>query len=257
MEKVLYEKKDRVALITLNRPAKMNAIDRYMNQRMDLIWNDFNNDKDIWVAILTGSGDNFCAGFDIEALTNELGNGPYQWRRSSMFGDYRISPNEKGVIKPVITAVSGMVNGAGVWLMLGGDIRIAAEKTKIGLGEARLNFPVEFSAFITRHMPLPIASEMLYTAKNIDASRFYDLGVINRIVPREQLLEEALAVAESICKCGPRCIQVMKQLIMHGYDMDYHSAVDYSASMIVPLANAEETKKALKAFMEKRKPTWE
>jgi enoyl-CoA hydratase len=256
MDKVLYEKKNRVALITLNRPDRMNSIDREMSQRLDWIWKDFNKDNDLWVAVLTGNGDNFCAGFDIGVLRQELERGHYHWDQSAMFGDYRSSPNEMNVIKPIITSVRGMVNGMGTWLMLGGDIRVSAEGAKIGLGEARLNFPVEFSAFITRHMPFSIANEMLFTAQPIDARRLYELGVINKIVPEEHLLDEAWAIAESICECGPRCIQVMKQLIMRGYDMDYCSAVNYSASMIVPLANSEETRQALSAFLEKRKPTW-
>jgi enoyl-CoA hydratase/carnithine racemase len=256
MPKIFYEKKDKIAYITLNRPEKMNAIDREMNQKLDWIWKDFKKDETVWVAILSGSGGNFCAGFDIMAIQEEIRVEKYRWEKSSMFGQIRCSPNENEVYKPIITAMDGAVNGVGTWLALQGDIRISTEETSIGLGEARFNFPVEFSAFLTRVLPFAIVSEMLFTAKTIPARRLYELGVINRLVSREQLMTEAEKVAADICKCGPLSIRVMKELIHKGFDMDYHSALSFSASMIVPVVNTEDTKEAVSAFLEKRKPVW-
>lgn len=256
MSQVLYEKKGKIAYVTLNRPERLNAIDREMNRMLDRIWNDFKEDDDLWAAILSGNGGNFCAGFDIKAIQDELGAEKYHWGKSSMFGDVRCSPNEHYVYKPIITALDGAVNGVGTWLALQGDIRIATEETSIGLGEARFNFPVEFSALIARFIPFAIASEMLFTAKSINARRFYELGIINRLVPRDQLLSEAETVAADICKCGQASVRVMKELIHKGYDMDYHSALSYSASMIVPVVNTEDTKEAVSAFLEKRRPVW-
>lgn len=256
MSKILYEKKNKIAYITLNRPEKMNAVDREMNQELDRIWKDFKKDASVWVAILSGSGGNFCGGFDIVAIQEELRVENYRWEKSSMFGEIRCSPNENDVYKPIITVLDGAVNGVGTWLALGGDIRISTEEALIGLGEARFNFPVEFSALLTRHLPLAIVNEMLFTARPIPARRLYDLGVINKLVSRDQLMPEADTLAAGICRCGPISIKVMKELIHKGLDMDYHSALSLSASMIVPVVNTEDTKEAVSAFLEKRKPVW-
>jgi enoyl-CoA hydratase/carnithine racemase len=256
MSKVLYEKKGKIAWITLNRPEKLNSIDRDMNKMLDSIWRDFKKDDSLWVAIITGAGNHFCAGFDIQTLANELKEEKYQWAKSAMFGDYRSSPNELEVFKPIIAAMDGVVNGMGTWLMLQSDIRIATEGTTIGLGEAKINFPVEFSAFITRFLPYSIASELFFTAKSISSRRFFEIGMINKIVSRERLLEEAEIFAEAICQCGPQSIQVMKELMIRGQNMDYASAVAFTGSMVVPIVNAKQTQEALAAFLEKRKHSW-
>ena len=256
MSKILYEKKDKIAYIKLNRPEKMNAIDREMNQKLDWIWKDFKKDDNVWVAILSGNGGNFCAGFDINVIHEMLKKDKYQLENSSIFGDIRCSPNEHYVYKPIITSIDGVVNGLGTWLALQGDIRISTEETMIGFGEARFNFPVEFSALLTRFLPLAIVSEMLFTAKTIPVQRLYELGIINKIVPRDQLLTEAEKVAADICKCSPTALRVMKELVHKGLDMNYHSAIAFSVSMIASVVNTEDTKEAILAFLEKRKPVW-
>jgi enoyl-CoA hydratase/carnithine racemase len=250
--KVLYKKNNGVAYITLNRPHKYNAIDRDMNQLLNEIWLDFKKDEDVFVAIVNGQGDHFCAGFDLGAFMGEIEQSQYEWCKSAMFGKMRGTPNENEVFKPIITVCKGTVNGMGTLLMLEGDIRITSKQTYIGLGEARLNFPVEFSAFITRLMPLSIASEMLYTAKPINAKRLYDIGIINHIVPENMLMNTAEKIAKDICKCGCKSIQVMKELVIKGQYMDYNNAVYLTSILSVPVVNSEETKNSIRKFLNRK-----
>jgi len=253
MPKILYKKKDNIAYVTLNRPEKLNSIDREMNQSLHNIWIDIKKDEDIYVAILTGTGGNFCAGFDLKVFRDELKENKYDWSKSAMFGNQRGTPNGHQVFKPVITVAEGVVNGMGTWLMLQGDIRISSEETYVGLGEARLNFPVEFSALITHQLPFAIASELLYTAKQINARRLYEIGVINRIVAKAELMSVAEKYALDICKCGQKSIQVMKELVIKGQYMNNADALSLSADRIVPIVNSKETLQAISDFIDRRK----
>jgi enoyl-CoA hydratase/carnithine racemase len=255
MSNVLYEKKDRIAYITLNRP-KVNAINFEAVVELHNIWDDFRDDDNLWVAILSGVGNNFSAGFDISEFLQLVKEHGFKWRNSSMFGDKGCSPGTHSVWKPIVAALDGVVNGVGFWLALECDIRIATKEAAFALGEIRISSAVEFSAFITHYVPLAIANEMLLTANSLTAERAYNLGMINKIVPREQLMSEATAMANTICKGGPLAARAMKELVHRGWDMDSHSAEALSASMIPPVVNSEDFKEGTSAFAEKRKPVW-
>jgi len=253
MSKVLYSKKEKVAYITLNRP-KVNVVDMEMVAELEKIWKDFRDDESLWVAILNGAGNNFCAGFDILQIMELLSKGRFEWRTSALFGDQNCTP--RLIWKPIISAMDGIVNGTGLWLALTSDLRIATPETSFGLGEARINFPVEFSAFLIRHMPRAIVNELLFTANSISAQRALEVGVINKIVPREHLLEEAEAMAGGICRNGPLAIRAMKKIVEQSWDLDYQSGERFSANVIVPVVNSEDTVEACRAFAEKRSPVW-
>jgi enoyl-CoA hydratase/carnithine racemase len=257
MAKVIYEKDGEIAYITLNRPEVMNSVDWEMVEIMHGMWEDFKDDDNLKVAIMTGAGQNFCAGFDIKSMLQKLGGGAkFNWRKSAIHGDTNCSPLEHAVHKPIIAAVDGNANGTGLYFVLTADVRLATRETKFGMGEVRINFPVEFTALIPRFMPFALASEMLMTGKNIGAQRFYDLGLINGIVDREELMNEAEAVAKRICAGGPMAIRAMKKLLHDGFDMDYASIQKYSDGVVSPIVNSEDFQEGIKAFAEKRKPVW-
>ena len=119
---------------------------------------------------MSSSSNNFCVGFDIASMAGKLGQDKYSWDKSSMYGDVNINPVEHGVDKPIICALEGNVNGAGMLLALVSDIRLAAPKTTFGLGEVRINFPVEYTGLLSRYLPLTLAAEMLFTAKPVGAA---------------------------------------------------------------------------------------
>jgi len=256
MAKIEYEKKGPIAYITLNRPEAMNAIDFEMIDTMDKAWSDFRADDGLRVAILRSSGKHFCAGFDIMSMAEKLGKEQFVWNKSSMFGDRNINPVEHGVQKPIIAALNGNVNGAGLWLALSSDIRIATQETSFGLGEVRINFPVEFSALLPRYMPVGLAAEMLFTACRVNSKRFYELGVINALVEQDALLSEAESYARDICAGAPLAVRAMKELVYQGYDLGYQEIMELSARIVAPVVNSQDTMEGIQAFAQKRRPEW-
>jgi len=252
MAKIEYEKKGRVLYITLNRPEARNAVDPDMMDTLDTLWEDFESDCDVWVGILTGAGGHFCSGYDIKAIKSKQEQGGQYteltyWKRKSF-------PDGHNVTKPLIVALDGNVNGLGVWLALQSDVRIATERTVFGLGEARFNFPVVFSAIISRYLPRAIAVEMLFSLKQFKAQRLYELGIINDVVSVDQLMITAEKIAAALVECGPLSLRTMKELL--NFDPNYQERLKVTAEKIVPVANSDDTKEGVKAFLEKRKPEW-
>ena len=256
MSKVLYEKEGPIARITLNRPKAMNAIDFEMVQLLNDIWEDYRDDETLRVALLKSSSKNFCAGFDIISIAKLLEESKYSWDKSSMFGEVNINPVEHDVKKPIISVLDGVVNGAGMWLALASDIRVATAETSFGLGEVRINFPVEFTGLICRHMPGALAAEMLFTARSIGAKRFYELGIINGLVEREKLEGAGESYAKAICAGGPLAVRAMKELLHRGHDLDYQAIIKLSDELITPVVNSMDTMEGIQAFAQKRAPVW-
>jgi enoyl-CoA hydratase/carnithine racemase len=255
MKYISYEKKGKVAYIMLDI-SDMNQIDYAAVGELHDIWIDFQGDDNLWVGILGSLRKNFTCGFDIKKINEILKKGDFSWNHSCMFGEKRLGPDGHGVTKPLIAALNGIVNGAGIWLTFQSDIRIATPETLFGLAEGRLNFPVEFTNHLMKYLPRALINEMLFTAKNIKSQRFYDLGIINKIVEKEDLMNEADKIAEAICESGPTSVRVMKQLVKYSYEMEHHELMKLAVDMIVPVVNSEDTREAVNSFIEKRKPEW-
>lgn len=255
MSYIDYEKNGKIAYIMINR-SEMNPVNYEMVDDLHSIWKDFQADDGLWVAILGSKKKNFSVGFDINEIKKILDEGKYSWAMSSMFGKKRLGPDEHSVTKPIIGIFDGHVNGVGFWLFLQSDIRIATQDTSFGLAEGRLNFPIEFSGLLSRYLPRAIINELIFTAKTIRSQRFFELGIINKIVDQENLMREAVSMAEVICESGPEAIRVMKQLVDVGYDMDYRGLMMLSANMIVDIVNTENTKEAVRSFFAGVKPVW-
>jgi enoyl-CoA hydratase/carnithine racemase len=252
MAKIELKKKGKVLYITLNRPEAMNAVDSDMMSALDTLWEDFEGDPDVWVGILTGAGGHFCSGYDIKLIQSRQEQGEQftestYWERNSF-------PDGHNVTKPLIAALDGNVNGLGVWLALQSDVRIATERTVFGLGEARFNFPVVFSAFVSKYLPRAIAVEMLFALKRFNARRLYELGIVNEVVPEDHLMITAEKAASILVECGPLSLRTMKELL--NFDPSHEERLRITAEKIVPVVNSDDTKEAVKAFLERRKPTW-
>ncbi len=256
MAKIEYQKQGEIAYITLNRPEAKNAIDFEMIGIMDEAWNDFRDDGNLRVAILASSGKDFCVGFDIMSMAEKMGSEKYSWDKSSMFGTKNINPQEHKVKKPIIAAMDGHVNGAGVWLALSADIRLATRETSFGLREVRINFPVEFSALLPRYLPVGPAMEMLITGRPMGGQRFYEMGAVNALVESDSLMAEAEAYAKDICAGAPLAVGAMKELVYSSYDLDYTGIMELSSRLVPSVVNAQDTMEGISAFIEKRKPDW-
>jgi len=244
-----YEKKERVAYLTLNRPEKMNALNSALLDELQAAWQDFNDDDSLWVAVLTGAGKAFCVGADFESIGEpgiQVG-----------FNVLREDPSTNGVSKPVIGAINGHVIGRGLSLMLGCDIRLMSEAAKISIPEVKFGvIPGDVNVLLEQNIPTAIAREMFFTGEGITAQRAYEIGLVNKVVKAEDLMVEAAAMAEKICANSPLALRGVKEMFSRSRDMDYRTAVSIYGQVNRRVLKSEDYKEGMASIREKRKPDW-
>ena len=246
---ITYEKQGRIAVVTLNRPEALNALTPEMLSALEEVWVDYSADRDLWCAVFTGAGDRaFCAGADLKESIPRLTSGEslgFEDATKRQFSD---------VFKPVVAAVNGFCIAGGLEMLLGTDIRIAAEHATFGLGEVRWGvIPAGGSHIrLPRQAPWAVAMELLLTGKTIDAQRAYGVGLINRVVPADQLMPAAMEVAETICKNGPLAVRTAKEIAVRALNLEAGFVLERSLSQRV--MRSEDAKEGPQAFMEKRPP---
>ena len=212
LEFVRYEKRDRIAIVTLQRPEVMNALHPPAGEELARVWDDFAADPDVWVGILTGAGERaFSAGNDLKwtAAHSET-----RWPKSG-FGGLTARTD---LVKPLIAAVNGVALGGGLELALACDILIAADHATLGLPEPRVGLIAAAGGMhrLPRSIPLKIAMGMLLTGKPITAAEAARLGLANEVVPLTDLMPTAERWARTICECSPLSIQATKQSAYEG-----------------------------------------
>ncbi len=251
---VLYEKKGKIAYITLNRPDRLNVVDAETAGELVEIWADFRDDDSLWVGILSGKGRSFCAGADI----SKMGLGR-KWTldgSSLIFGGKKIGPSNYKVWKPLIAAVHGNVLGVGFYLALECDLRVASEDAKFGLPEPRVGIPTLFAPFLRRFLPEGLALELLLVGDRIDARRAYELGLVNRVVPQDGLTAAAEELAVRLCQNGPLALRSMKEVYHRSRGMDCTGTLALIEHLFGPVMNSEDASEGKSAFLEKRAPQW-
>lgn len=252
MGKIKYQKDGHIAYITLNSPESLNALTREMAQELKEIWIDYRDDDNLWVAILNGEGKSFCSGANVKSMER----GSWNFRESIIFGDEKIGHTNYGVWKPIIAAVHRHTYGAGLLLALESDIIVASEDTLFGVPESRVNVPVLLAPFLTDYMPRAIANELMYTGKPIDANRAYELGMINKVVPKEELIIEAKRIANMICEMGPLANWASKEIMWRTRNLSSQDALTIVEHIATPTWNSEDSIEGKAAFKERRKPEW-
>ena len=249
----LVEKKDHIVQITINRPEVYNALHPPANDELDKIFNDYANDKDSWVAILTGAGDKaFCSGNDLKYQAS----GKKMWipdtGMAGITGRYDLD-------KPIIAAVNGLALGGGMEIAMACDIIVASEHAKFGLPEGKVGmFPGGGGIQMLRQqVGRKVAADILYTARQLSAQEAKGLGIVNRVVQSDKLLGEAYAIASQICECSPSAIRTTKR-ILNRLDVDagYAEGMKYNIPEMVQLTQTEDFQEGLSAFSQKRKPEW-
>ena len=244
---VIYEKKEAIAYVTLNRPDKLNAMDMTMHEELGTVWADFRDDPKLRVAILSGKGRCFSAGADLS------GGAPSEFTYTGEFPD--ITQTQK-VFKPIIAALHSHVVGYGLWIALDADIRIATEDTSFWLPEPQWGIATIPCAWFPKIMPWAIASELLLLAERISAERAHQVGMINKIVPVEQLMDEAEKIAKRFCELSPVAVQGMKESMVRAASLDY-SAVDQITDWVqTRVMNSADRQEGARAFIEKRPAVW-
>ncbi len=244
MSSILYEKKGRIAHIRLNRPDKLNALGVELVKELSQAWLDFKEDDQLLVAVLSAEGRAFSSGHDVESL------------KVKDFNVEESCPLYHEIWKPVIAALHGYVLGAGLFLALDCDIRVAAEDAEFGLPEVRLNLPSVRALRLPYYIPRGIAYELAFMATRINAQRAYEVGLVNRVVPKDRLLQSAQELAEKICENGPLAIGAQKMMYERSKTMSLHDAQIMAPMIYAPVKASEDSKEAIQAYREKRKAEW-
>lgn len=253
---VLYQKKGRIAYITLNRPEALNAINLETQRELARIWVDFRDDPDVWVAILTGAGERaFSAGVDLREKD----------KVSDVWGSWDTGepalPNPilgaMEIWKPVIAAVQGYCLGMGCTLALSCDIRIAAENAVFGYPEVAQGIAVSVaSLLLPRLVPSGIAMEILLTADNVDAREACRIGLVNKVVPLSELVSTAEKTAMGICDNAPLAVRATKETAIRGWDMPFDQGRRLGVLLARQVNLSEDAREGPRAFVEKRKPVY-
>jgi len=252
--KVLYEKRERIAYVTINRPDAKNAIDPEAHELFKEIWADFRDDDSLDVAILTGTGDAFCAGADLKTyIPPRIGLTEEQIRDVVHDGFAGLTRGLHRIYKPVIAAVNGWALAGGLELALACDIRIASERAKFGSFEARRGYHHGDGGLVrlVNTCGTGMALEMLLTAEPIDATRAERCNLVARVVPHEKLIEEAERTAGQILRNSQRAVRSAKQTILDviGRSLDDQLALEAVNAYSSP--DREETLARLRRFYDR------
>ena len=261
MSGVIYEKKGPIAIITINRPEVMNSLDVETNQELKNAWFDFRDDDNLKVAVLTGAGSKaFSAGADLAKWA------PY-YAKLTPAQKRKLSEEEVGfgVItrnfvcwKPIIAAINGICIAGGTEMALASDLKIASEDATFGLSEVRWAIipGAGGTQRLPRHIPLCKAMEMILMAKTIKAQEALELGLINKVVPKDQVLPAAMEWAEKICQMGPLAIRAAKICIMQGLNMTLEEGLKLETFYAEYIIGTEDAIEGPMSFVEKRKPNF-
>lgn len=249
-EGILYEKSGRIATITLCRPAKLNSITKDMGIELNRVANEINEDEEIRVVLLTGSGEkSFSTGSDIKLL-HQYGT-PYQLRNRL---DYCAAI--RSIRKPVITKIKGYALGGGLELLLASDIRIATNYSKFAVSEVQHGWTSGSGAtqLLARQIGYNRAAELVFTGKMIDAAEAYRLGIINQVLPLEQIDAYVDEMLQGMAKQSGTAMQLIKQNLRASQNMPMDMGLDYENDLFAFSFTTEDAKEGMAAFAEKREP---
>ncbi len=258
-ETILLERKDRITTITLNRPEKLNALNpRMMAELLDAFYY-VDKDDETRAVIITGNGRGFCSGADIKEgmqgrIDPDQGKGSNDITREGFPQKAPLALTE--MRKPVIAAINGLAIGGGCTLTLCCDIRIAADTAKFSVPLTRMGFTFELgsSYFLSRLIGIGKASELVFTGRMIDADEAREIGLVNKVVPADKLIETAHEMANDILKAVPLATSITKRGLYQGMNEDLVTQLRWEALALKYLSGTEDQREAIRAFAEKREP---
>lgn len=245
---VNYQKEGRLAILTINRPEAFNSLSMQVHKELIEAMYDFRDDDNLWVGIVTGAGNkSFSAGQDIK-----------EFRPGRIEAKDLIYSVPHAIWKPFIAAINGWCLGGGMELALACDLRIAVEHARFGQPEINIGYMPGGGGTqrLPRFIPRSIASEMLLTGEPINAEEAYRVGLINKIVPPDQLMPAAREMAEIICKKGPLGVRASKEAIIRGYSMTLEDGLELERNLNNSLRDTKDFMEGATAFKEKRQPNY-
>jgi enoyl-CoA hydratase len=248
---ILRERRGHVEVLTINRPEARNAINRATAIALGDALDDCETDDDVWVVVLTGADDKaFSAGMDLKAFAN---------------GEFPITDKGFGGItqrdfpKPLIAAANGSALAGGFEILISCDMVVAADHAKFGIPEAARGLVAGGGGLIRlpKRIPLAVAYEMALTAEPITAQRAYELGLVNRVVPGAQVLDEAIALAERIAKNAPLAVRTSKDVMKKSRELSEEESWALNGDAFGMIGRSADALEGAIAFAEKREPNWQ
>lgn len=258
LDTLLYEVRGNVAVITLNRPDRMNTLGGSMKPDLARAFFDYaRTDERVRAVLITGSGERaFCAGADIKERAGHVTIGTEYFVAQKATHD--LFRNIEEFEKPVIAAINGVALGGGLELALCADIRIAADGARFGLPEIKLG--VIPAAGGTQRLPRLIgearAKELILTADLVDAETALRFGIVSRVMPQGELMPAALELAQRIAEHPPLAVRFAKRAINRGMQTDLDSGLEYERYAAAMIIDSDDRKEGMRAFVEKRKPVF-
>ena len=253
---IQLEKDHNIAIVTINRPKALNALNKATLDELLCCFTELGKDQTVKVVIITGAGEKaFVAGADIAFMQG------LSFDEGKAFGrlGHALARTIENLPQPVIAAINGFALGGGCELALSCDIRLASENAKFGQPEVNLGIIPGFGG--TQRLPRLIgkglACELLYSGKIIDAAEASRIGLVNRVVPQEKLMEECRELAVLIGSRGPSAVQLCKEVVNNGMEMDLTRACSYEADLFALCFAGGEQKEGMVAFLEKRPPKFQ
>lgn len=249
---VILEKDGKIAIVTINRPKALNALNSETLKELDNVIDEISNDESIFAVVLTGAGEKaFVAGADISEMKDM---NVLEGRKFGILGN-KVFRKIELLEKPVIAAVNGFALGGGCELSMACDIRIASEKAKFGQPEAGLGITPGFGG--TQRLPrlvgMGMAKELIYSTRTINAQEALRIGLVNRVVEPEKLMEEAKKLANDIASKAPIAVKLCKEAINRGMQVDIDTALNIESQIFGECFSTEDQTDAMTAFVEKRK----
>jgi len=255
---IIVEKKEHLLIVRLNRPEVLNALHPYIQLELGHVFNEFEDDPNMWVAILTGEGERaFSAGFDLKwgaTASAEEQREAYEKVRAQ--GGYLI--RNFRLTKPLIAAINGLAFGGGFELALSCDLLIAAENATFCLPEPMVGRIPSGGGIhrLVRYLPYHVAMDILLTRKRMTAQEGVELGFVKKVVPFDQLIEEAEKMANLIMEGSPLAVRTIKQMAIDGLQMTLKEALFANFPLFTKFMQSHDFREGPKAFAEKRKPVW-
>ena len=257
---ILFEKREGVATITLNRPDRNNAFTIRMADELQAAWHQVTADPEVVCTILTAAGErSFCTGMDLSDVadgsardTGDMGRDEAPW--------FRLTAIQNRCWKPVVTAVNGMVCGGGLHFIADADLILCAEHATFFDNHVRVGLVAGLEPVgLTRRIPLEAVLRMSFLggAERMNAQRAYELGLVGEIVPKERLLERAWELAAAIARHSPTALAQTKRAIWESLDVGLDEGIGRAWEVIREHNKHPDIEEGAKAFVEKRKPRWE
>jgi enoyl-CoA hydratase len=247
---VLSERRERVLLITINRPDQRNAVNAAVAQGIASALDELDAADDLSVGVITGAGKGFCAGMDLKAFVA----GERPWAGDRGFAGI----TQRSSDKPLIAAVEGFAVAGGLEVALACDLIVASRGAKLGIPEVKRSLVAAGGALLRlpRVLPRTVAMELALTGEAIDAERGYELGFVNRVSEPGQAVAAALALAETIAANGPLALAATKRILVEAADWPDAEFFDRQGKVVEPVMRSEDAREGATAFAERRQPVW-